>query len=140
MTNSSQITQPFMWMASDYTQVTDSQLHLLQLTRREFNAKMQQRNTERETFIQRLSQGYVFTLKGSTHSTYITDEALLGPVVPGLADPLATIDGGRAVTVVNTYVAAFFDTYLKQKQTNLLNGDSPHYPEVELLAVHNPSS
>jgi len=139
MTNSSQITQPFMWMASDYSQVTDSQLQQVQLTRREFNAKMQQRNTERETFIQGLSLGYVLILKGSTHSTYISDEALLGPVVPGLGDPLATTDGVRAVTVINAYVAAFFDTYLKQQQSNLLNGDSPRYPEVSLLAVHSPS-
>jgi dienelactone hydrolase len=139
MTNSSQITQPFMWMASDYSQVTDSQLQQVQLTRGEFNAKMQQRNTERETFVQGLSLGYVFVLKGSTHSTYITDEALLGPVVPGLGDPLATINGVRAVTVVNAYVAAFFDAYLKQQQSNLLNGDSPRYPEVSLLSVHSPS-
>jgi predicted dienelactone hydrolase len=138
MTSSSQIKQPFMWMASDYSQVTDSQLQQVQLTRREFNAKMQQRNTERETFVQGLSQGYVFLLKGSTHSTYITDEALLGPVVPGLGDPLATIDGVRAVTVINAYVSTFFDTYLKQQQTDLLNGDSPRYPDVELSVDHNP--
>ena len=138
MTNSGQIKQPLMWMASDYSQVTDSQLQQVQLTRREFDAKMQQRNQERERFVQRLSQGYVLVLKGSTHSTYITDEALIGPMVPGLGDPLATIDGTRAVTVINAYVAAFFDTYLKQLHSNVLNGDSPRYPEVELLAIHHP--
>lgn len=137
MTNSSQIEQPFMWMASDYSQVTDSQLQQVQLTRREFNAKIQQRNEQRETFVRSLKQGYVFVLKGSTHSTYITDEALLGPVIPGLGDPLASIDGVRAVTVVNAYVVAFFNTYLKQQQTNLLNGNSPTYPEVELSAIHH---
>ncbi len=140
MTSRSQIKQPLMWMASDYSQVSDGQLQQVQLTRREFNAKMQQRNKERETFVLSLKQGYVFVLKGSTHSTYITDEALIGPVLPGLGDPLATIDGMRAVTVINAYVAAFFDTCLKQQQTNLLNGDSPQYPEVELLAIHHPLS
>jgi hypothetical protein len=113
MTSSSQISQPLMWMASDYSQVTDSQLQQVHLTRREFNAKIQRRNRQRETFVQRLSLGYVFVLKGSTHSTYITDEALLGPLVPGLGDPLASIDGGRAVDVINAYVSAFFSTYLK---------------------------
>ncbi len=96
MTSRSQIKQPLMWMASDYSQVSDGQLQQVQLTRREFNAKM--------------------------------------------GDPLATIDGMRAVTVINAYVAAFFDTCLKQQQTNLLNGDSPQYPEVELLAIHHPLS
>jgi dienelactone hydrolase len=132
MTRNSQITQPFMWMASDYSQVTDSQLQQVHLTRAAFNVKMQQRNQQRETFVQSLKRGYVFVLKGSTHSTYITDEALLGPVVPGLQDPLATIDGVRAVMVINAYVSAFFDKYLKQQQTNLLKGDVPAYPEVDL--------
>lgn len=132
MTSSSQIKQPLLWMASDYSQVTGSQLQQVHLTRSEFNAKIQQRNEERATFVQALKQGYVFVLKGSTHSTYITDEALLGPVVPGLKDDLATIDGGRAVTVINAYVSAFFDTYLKQQETHLLKGDVPAYPEVDL--------
>ena len=91
-------------------------------------------------FVRSLKLGYVFVLKGSTHSTYITDEALLGPVIPGLGDPLVSIDGVRAVTVVNAYVSAFFGTYLKQQQTNLLNGNSPTYPEVELSAIHHPLS
>ncbi len=135
MTSSSQIKQPFLWMASDYSRVTDSQLQQVHLTRREFNAKMQQRNEQRETFFQSLKRGYVFVLKGSTHSTYITDEALLGPVVPGLQDDLATIDGGRAVTVINAYVSAFFDKYLKQQETHLLKGDVPEYPEVVLQTL-----
>lgn len=132
MTSSSQIKQPLLWMASDYSQVTGSQLQQVHLTRSEFNAKIQQRNEERATFVQALKQGYVFVLKGSTHSTYITDEALLGPIVPGLKDDLATIDGGRAVTVISAYVSAFFDTYLKQQETHLLKGDVPQYPEVDL--------
>lgn len=132
MTSSSQIKQPFMWMASDYSQVTDSQLQQVHLTHSEFNAKIQQRNEQRETFVQSLKLGYMFVLKGSTHSTYITDEALLGPVVPGLKDDLATIDGGRAVTVINAYVSAFFDMYLKQQEAPLLKGEVPKYPEADL--------
>jgi predicted dienelactone hydrolase len=135
MTSSSRITQPFMWMASDYSQVTDSQLQQIHMTRDEFNAKMQQRNGQRDAFVASLKQGYLFLLKGSTHSTYITDEALLGPVVPGMKDDLATIGGVRAVNVINMYVSAFFDMFLKQQQTNLLNGNSLNYPEVALKVL-----
>ncbi|MDQ2714225.1 MAG: hypothetical protein M3Z08_04890 [Chloroflexota bacterium] len=135
MTSSSHITQPFMWMASDYSQVTDNQLQQIQMTRAEFNTKIQQRNGQRNAFIASLKQGYVFLLKGSTHSTYITDEALLGPVVPGMQDNLATIDGVRAVYVIDTYVSAFFDKFLKHVQTHLLNGNSPAYPEVALQVL-----
>ncbi len=122
MTASNQINQPMMWMASDYANVTDSQLNQIQMTRAEFTAKVQQRNAQRDAFLNKLPHGYRFVLKGSTHSTYITDEALLSRVVPGMQDPLATIDGVRAVTVIDAYVAAFFDPYLKQHDTNLLKG------------------
>ncbi|HEX6553313.1 MAG TPA: hypothetical protein VF026_11165 [Ktedonobacteraceae bacterium] len=140
MTNSSQIRQPFMWMASDYSQVTDSLLQQVHLTRAEFNAKIQQRDQQRETFVHSLKQGYVFVLKGSTHNTYITDEALIGStmvgsVVPGLKDGLATIDGTRAVTVIDAYVSAFFGLFLKHQDTPLLKGDVSAYPEVELQTL-----
>ncbi len=135
MTDSSQITQPFLWMASDYSNVTDSQLQAIHMTRDEFNKKMQERNRQRQAFLDSLPSGYLFILKGSTHSTYITDEGLLGGIVPGMSDPLATINSNRAVTVINRYVVAFFDQYLKNEPTDLLNGNAPSYPEVDIKVV-----
>ncbi len=131
MTDSSQIYQPFMWMSSDYSNVTDDQLKQINMSREEFNAKIQKRNQEREAFTTGLKSGDLFVLKGSTHSTYITDEALLGPMVPGLGDPLATIDGRRAVTIIDAYVAAFFDKHLKGIDSTLLSGPTSAYPEVD---------
>ncbi len=136
MTGAGQISQPFLWMASDYSQVSDSQLKQIHMTRAEFNAKMQQRNGQREAFLESLPSGYLFVLKGSTHSTYITDEALVGPYVPGMQDPLAAINGKRAVTVINAYVSAFFDQTLKHQDIGLINANSPKYPEVSLSLIH----
>ncbi len=136
MTDASQITRPFLWLASDYSHVSDSQLKQINMTRAEFNAKMQQRNEQREAFLNALPSGSLFVLKGSTHSTYITDEDLVGPYVPGMQDPLATINGKRAVTVINAYVSAFFDQTLKHQESSLLNGNSPKYPEVSLNLIH----
>lgn len=135
MTNGSQISQPFLWMASDYSNITDSQLKQVNMTCTEFNTKLQQKNDQRDVFIKTLNSAYLFVLTGSTHSTYITDDALVGPFVPGMQDPLATIDGKRAVNVINAYVSAFFDQNLKHKDTNLLNGDLPIYPEVSMKMV-----
>ena len=133
MTVANQIGQPFMWMASDYSQVTDSQLKQIGMSRTEFEAELQPRQEQRKSFFLSLNRGYLFTLKGSTHSSYITDEAnLLGAVVPGLKDNLATIGGLRAVTVINAYVSAFFDQTLKHQNSVLLNGNSSAFPEVEL--------
>jgi dienelactone hydrolase len=135
MTDSKQIAQPLLWMASDYSNVTDSQLQKVNMTRGEFNTKLQQKNEQRQAFLTSLRSGYLFTLRGSTHSTYITDETLVGPFIPGMKDPLATIDGRRAVNVINTYVSAFFDKYLKDKDTSLLIGANPAYPEVSLRVL-----
>ncbi len=135
MTDARQITQPFLWMASDYSNVSDSQLRQINMTRAEFNAKMKQRNEPREAFLNALPSGFLFVLKGSTHSTYITDEDLVGPYMPGMQDPLATINGKRAVTVINAYVSAFFDQTLKHQESSLLNGNSPKYPEVKLTTI-----
>ncbi len=135
MTDSSKIAQPFMWMASDYSQVSDSQLKKINMTRAEFNAKIQEKNDQRDGFLRTLPFGYLFVLKGSTHNSYITDEGLLGGIVPGLSDPLATIDPTRGVTDIDRYVVSFFDQYLKHQPSGLLNADSPSYPEMEIRAV-----
>ncbi len=137
MADSAKITQPFMWMASDYSQVTDSQLKAINMTRNEFNAKMSAKNDPREAFLRSLPSGYLFVLKGSTHNSYITDEGLLGAIVPGMSDPLATIDPTRAVMDIDRYVVAFFDQSLKHQASRLLNGDSVEYPDVKLSVLHN---
>lgn len=43
---------------------------------------------------------------------------------------LGTIDGGRALEIVTTYVVAFFDFVLKGKKAGILSGPSAAYPEV----------
>jgi hypothetical protein len=74
-------------MAADYSQVTDSMLHQIGMSRLEFAAKEQQRDNQRRTFVAGLRDGTVCVLNASTHSTYITDEAIFGTVVPGIGDP-----------------------------------------------------
>ncbi len=135
MTDSAKITQPFMWMASDYSQVTDSQLQKINMTRTEFDGKIQEKNNQRDGFLRSLPFGYLFVLKGSTHNSYITDEGLLGGIVPGMNDPLAAINPTRAVTDIDRYVVAFFDQYLKHQPSSLLNAESPSYPEVEISTI-----
>jgi dienelactone hydrolase len=123
MTDSRQISQPLMWMASDYSNITDDQLAQIQMTRSEFDAKVQKRNTEREAFLRALKCKQLFVLEGSTHSTYITDEALLSGLIPGMRDPLATIDGRGAAAIVNGQIVAFLDRYLKGRKTDLPNNE-----------------
>ena len=76
-------------------------------------------------------------LKGSTHATFTDFAALLPQAAPILHKPpswviegIGTINGLRAVTVERTYIGAYFDRYLRHRDSPLLAGPSPSYPEV----------
>jgi hypothetical protein len=60
------------------------------------------------------------------------------PLYPGVSssDPglLGGVEGPRAAHVVNAYILAFFDQYLKGEASPLLDGPSNDYPEVEFEA------
>lgn len=47
---------------------------------------------------------------------------------------LGRIDPFRCQQIQNAYVVAFFDRYLRGIETTLLDGPSPDYPEVDLIA------
>lgn len=46
-------------------------------------------------------------------------------------DLVGSIDGFRVTKIVNAYLVNFFDKYLKNKSSALLDGDDSQYPEVE---------
>ncbi|MBC8508301.1 MAG: hypothetical protein ISR58_19795 [Anaerolineales bacterium] len=48
----------------------------------------------------------------------------------GLKGPL---NGKRVLRIINDYTLAFFDEHLRGESSNLLNGPSPDYPEVEFI-------
>jgi hypothetical protein len=41
------------------------------------------------------------------------------------------------VKIINSYMLAFFDEYLKGERSPLLDGSSPNYPEVT-IEIRNP--
>lgn len=83
-----------------------------------------------------------FNLTGSEHATFNDFAALIPQLAPifcqhrgcepekWIIDGIGTIDGQRAVAVERAYLRAYFDTYLRHHRSHLLNGPSPHYPEV----------
>jgi hypothetical protein len=96
---------------------------------------------EREKSIQAMGimrgPAYRVTLNGVT-SVSVGDFALW----PGISDTprmLAALDDVepvRAMEIVNTYMLAFFDRYLRDEEAPLLDSPSPEYPEVE-IEIHN---
>lgn len=49
----------------------------------------------------------------------------------GYIDLLDSIDSMRAITIVNAYLLNFFDKYLKNKPSPLLDSDEKLFTEVE---------
>lgn len=71
---------------------------------------------------------------GAEHLFFTDDEVLLkecliAGLVP-LPDDRHLIDPDRAVAVERAYILAFFDQWLRQRDSRLLDGPSPQFPEV----------
>jgi predicted dienelactone hydrolase len=73
-------------------------------------------------------------LAGVLHNDF-GDYPLLSPVSAILPER-GTLKGDRTLKVVNAYLIAFFDQYLKNQPSPLLNGAAINYPEVQFDA-HN---
>ena len=72
------------------------------------------------------------TVTGSDHASF-TDLPVLAEAL-GIPDPSTTLSPARAVQLTRTYVAAFFDLYLRHIPAPILNGPDPTYPEVTFHA------
>ncbi len=86
-------------------------------------------NINRLFFDRAKGDAYYVVVKGTKHFNY-SDFSLLSPDYKK-AGLLGTIDGVRMEKIMNTYVLAFFDKYLKGKESALLSKSSADYPEIE---------
>ncbi|KAI1386064.1 uncharacterized protein F4822DRAFT_304556 [Hypoxylon trugodes] len=68
-------------------------------------------------------------VNGSTHHDYC-DDGFWKTLEPGADQAAGSINGTREVQIMNTYVKAFFDYTLLGKNSSLLDGPSPGFPEV----------
>jgi dienelactone hydrolase len=75
--------------------------------------------------------GYMVAIAGTVHNSF-SDL----PLYPRTG-PLGAIAPRRGYQVITTYMVAFFDRYLKDQPSPLLDGPSPAYPEVQ-IALHRP--
>lgn len=93
---------------------------------------------DRKSFYNQLqNDSYNLTIAGTKHQNF-TDSPLLksafSEFVPELANffssEVGDIDSQRNAEIISAYNLAFFDKYLKGKDSPLLNGISGNYPEV----------
>ncbi len=86
-------------------------------------------NINRLFFERAKNHAYYVVVKGTKHFNY-SDFSLFSPDYQK-AGLLGPIDGARMEGIMNAYVLAFFNKYLKGKDTPLLKGPAASYPEVE---------
>ncbi len=86
-------------------------------------------NINRLFFERAKNDAYYVVVKGTKHFNY-SDFSMFSPDYQK-AGLLGPIDGARMEGIINSYVLAFFDKYLKGKETSLLKGPPSNYPEVE---------
>jgi predicted dienelactone hydrolase len=79
---------------------------------------------------------YHLKFAGVLHQDF-SDYPLLTPLSAPLMIERGTLDGKRTVAVIDAYMLAFFDRYLKNQPSSLLNGPSSDYPEVQFES-HSP--
>ena len=70
---------------------------------------------------------YLVTVKGAMHNSF-SDMPFIAPERYSNIE----INAGRALTITNAYILAFFDRYLKGQQRSLLKASDPMFPEVTL--------
>jgi len=79
---------------------------------------------------------YRVKIKGSRHQNF-TDIPLYAPFLYRTERIAGAIDPKRMETIVNRYLLAFFDKYLKGIDSRLLSGSIPAFPEA-MLTVGKP--
>lgn len=72
---------------------------------------------------------YWLRIDGMAHANY-GDYGLLLPLIPDFGQPLGSIDPAHGIQIVDSYLVAFFDHYLKGSDLKW-----PTYPEVHLATV-----
>jgi predicted dienelactone hydrolase len=73
---------------------------------------------------------YHLKFAGVLHDDF-SDYPLLTPLTSPWMYERGTLNGERTVQVINAYMLAFFDQYLRQRPAPLLQGPAREYPEVQ---------
>jgi len=112
------VSQPFMFITEDYTRGCDSNCTAMKQAYALVNG----------------GAAYWLSVKGTRHFNFSDLPLRQLPVVRPLfavAGLIGSIDPARALQVADAYLVAFFDEYLKNRDSSLLTGPSPDFPEAQ---------
>jgi hypothetical protein len=97
------------------------------------NAGARNKTLNRIFFERSEGPSYLVLIKGTRHMNF-SDFSLYGyGSIARLSGVIGKIEGKRCLRILNDYVLAFFNKHLKEQDSDLLDGNSSEYPEVEIL-------
>jgi pimeloyl-ACP methyl ester carboxylesterase len=129
---------PFMLLTQDFPlaiqNVSEEMLAAAGMTREDYEAIV-------ATFVEAFDRvftaatrdTYRLRVEGSMHESF-ADQGLFLPIHG------AEIEQVRMLEVIRAYTLAFFDTYLRDQPSPLLDGPSPEYPEVRWISTPESSN
>ena len=115
------LTTPFMVLQSDRGACTDA------------NCRSMQGRVRAVLRTLRPGTGYDLSITNMEHFNFSDYAVEFTPL--RLFGVLGSIDGMRGLQITRAYVRAFFDTYLSNRPSPLLQGPSRAYPEVRFIAL-----
>jgi dienelactone hydrolase len=110
------LTRPFMFMTSQWEDYYSKEFRII----------------NEYYFAQAAAPVYKLLIRGSKHANF-SDLSLQGPLLKW-AGVIGDIDGERFTYIQNKFVVAFFNQYLKGKNSPLLKGPPSDFPEVEIFS------
>ena len=79
--------------------------------------------------------GYLVVLDSTTHLA-LTDVSLFAPALLRWMGVTGAMDSQRREQIMTAYVLAFFDRYLRDRPSSLLDGPAADYPDVRFTRVN----
>ena len=122
--------QPFMLMVKAQRatpRATDEQLAAWGLSRSQYEALMTKDTERKEASYRKIrAPAYRVIIQGAEHTTF-SDAPLLEGEYRGKG-----IEPKRSLRIISAYMLAFFNKFLRNEDSSLLDGPSTSYPEVSL--------
>ena len=121
--------QPFMLMVKAQAAIpraTDEQLATWGLSRSQYEALMTKDAEQKKASYQKIkAPAYRVIIQGAQHTTFSD-----APVLEGEDKGAKEIEPRRALRIISAYMLAFFNKFLKNEDSSLLDDLSTAYPEV----------
>jgi predicted dienelactone hydrolase len=122
--------RPFMWINIPLAPTDNEQLTYLHMERTEFDSLARESQIQANQELNSLQNGaYRVTVRlPDVTDDYFTD----GPFVWSMLNPQGNIPARNVLVIVNTYMRAFFDHYLRGGSNELLDGSALPLRNVEV--------